>query len=176
MKQTAIILAAGLLLPILAMAQEGPPKPTAEHKKLEVITGTWSVEGEVKPNPMGPGGKMSEDEKCDWMDGGFYVICHTQFKSANSGNGTALSVFGYSPEDKVYTYKEFNSWGETMESRGAVEGDTWTWNSDEKMGDKSMKGRFTMKFSSPTSYSFTYEMSSDGAKWTLVVDGKATKK
>jgi hypothetical protein len=44
------------------------------------------------------------------------------------------------------------------------------------MGDKIMKGRFIMKMTSATSYNFTYEMSSDGAKWTMAVDGKATKK
>jgi hypothetical protein len=43
------------------------------------------------------------------------------------------------------------------------------------MGNTMMKGRFTMKFTSPASYSFTYEMSPDGAKWTPVVDGKASK-
>jgi hypothetical protein len=33
-----------------------------------------------------------------------------------------------------------------------------------------------MKFTSSTSYNFTYEMSPDGAKWTAVVEGKAIKK
>jgi hypothetical protein len=38
-----------------------------------------------------------------------------------------------------------------------------------------MKGRFTMKITSSTSYNFTYEMSEDGTKWTNVLEGKATK-
>jgi hypothetical protein len=85
-------------------------------------------------------------------------------------------VIGYSAADKAYTYREFNSWGEFEDSRGMLDGATWTWTSDEKMGDTVMKGRFTMKFTSSSSYTFTYETSSDGAKWTAVVDGKATKK
>jgi hypothetical protein len=32
-----------------------------------------------------------------------------------------------------------------------------------------------MKIISPTAYNFSYEMSQDGTKWTLVMDGKATK-
>ena len=40
--------------------------------------------------------------------------------------------------------------------------DTWTWTNDQKMGDMTMKGRFTMKVTSPTSYNFMYEMSQDG--------------
>ena len=38
-----------------------------------------------------------------------------------------------------------------------------------------MKGRFTMKIASPTSYTFMSEMSEDGTKWSTVMDGKATK-
>ena len=47
---------------------------------------------------------------------------------------------------------------------------------DEKMGDKMVKGRFTMKMTSSASYDFMYETSPDGSKWTTAVDGKATKK
>jgi hypothetical protein len=43
------------------------------------------------------------------------------------------------------------------------------------MGNSMGKGRFMMKFTSPSSYTFTYETSPDGAKWTSVVDGKASK-
>jgi hypothetical protein len=91
------------------------------------------------------------------------------------GDGTGISVMGYSADDKAYTYREFNSWGEFDDSKGSVDGDTWTWTSDEKMGPNTMKGRFTMKITSPTSYNFMFEMSQDGTKWTTVMDGKATK-
>jgi hypothetical protein len=82
---------------------------------------------------------------------------------------------GYSPDDKAYTYRELNSWGEFTDSKGSVDGDIWTWTSDEKMGSTTMKGRFTMKVLSPTSYNFSYDMSPDGTKWTTVMDGKAIK-
>jgi len=64
-----------------------------------------------------------------------------------------------------------------MDSKGSADDsdNTWTWTSDEKMAGKMMKGRFTMKFVSPTSYTFTYLMSEDGIKWVLLMDGQATK-
>lgn len=176
MRRPGIILAAALVLAATALAQESAPKPAPEHKKLEIFTGAWVLEGDVKPNPMGPGGKLSENESCEWMDGEFFVVCHVDFKTASSGTGSGLSVIGYSTSAKAYTYREFNSWGEFEDSRGTLEGDTWTWTSDEKMGDTVVKGRFAMKFTSPTAYIFTYETSPDGAKWTEVVEGKATKK
>jgi len=174
MKTLAMISAAWLVLVAVALAQMEMPKPGPEHKKLDVFAGSWTLDGDIKPGPMGPGGKMTETEKCEWMDGGFFLVCHSDFKGV-MGSGTGVSYMGYSNDDKAYTYREFNSWGEFDDSKGSVDGDTWTWTSDEKMNGMAMKGRFTMKITSPTSYNFSFEMSQDGTKWTTVMDGKATK-
>jgi len=174
MKTLAMISAAWLVLVAVALAQMEMPKPGPEHKKLDIFAGSWTLDGDIKPGPMGPGGKMTETEKCEWMDGGFFLVCHSDFKGV-MGGGTGVSYMGYSNDDKAYTYREFNSWGEFENSKGSVDGDTWTWTSDEKMNGMAMKGRFTMKITSPTSYNFSFEMSQDGTKWTTVMDGKATK-
>jgi hypothetical protein len=171
-----MILAAALMLAAAAMAQMEPPKPDPELKKLDVFAGTWTLDGNMKPGMMGPGGSMTENEKCEWMDGGFYLVCHSEYKSASMGNGVGLSVMGYSADDKAYKYREFSSTGEFVDSRGKLEGDTWTWTSDDKMGGMTMKGRFTMKMTSASSYNFMFEMSQDGTKWTTMMDGKGTKK
>jgi hypothetical protein len=173
MKKAGMALAVCTILAASALAQE-LPKPGPELKKLDVLTGSWTLDGEMKPGAMGPGGKMTEIQKCEWMDGEFFLVCHADFKSS-MGDGSGISVMGYSKDDKVYTYREFNSWGEFEDSRGSLDGDTWTWLGDEKEGGMVMKGRFTMKITSPTSYNFTFEMSQDGTKWTTVMDGKATK-
>jgi hypothetical protein len=175
MKRVGILLAAWLMGSVAALSQTEPPKPGPELKKLDVLAGSWTVEGDIKPGPMGSAGKMTEIQKCEWMEGGYFLVCHVDYKSS-MGNGYGMGVMGYSKDDKAYTYHEFNSWGESMDSKGGVDGDTWTWSSDEKMGDKIMKGRFIMKMTSSTSYDFTYETSPDGAKWTMAVDGKANKK
>jgi hypothetical protein len=174
MKTTGMMLTACLLISASALAQMEMPKPGPEHKKLDMFAGSWTLDGDMKASPMGPGGKMTETEKCAWMEGGFFVVCNSIFKSS-MGDGTGISVMGYSADDKAYTYREFNSWGEFDDSKGSVDGDTWTWTSDEKMGPNTMKGRFTMKIVSPTSYNFMFEMSQDGTKWTTIMDGRATK-
>ncbi len=157
-----------------ALAQTEMPKPGPEHKKLDMFAGSWTLDGDMKAGAMGPGGSVNETEKCEWMEGGFFLLCRADFKSA-MGNGSGLSVMGYSSDDKAYTYREFNSFGEFMESKGSAEGDTWIWTGEEKMNGVTMKGRFTMKIASPTSYTFTSEISQDGTKWTTIMDGKATK-
>lgn len=174
MKTIAMIVATWAVLAISAAAQMDMPKPGAEVKKLEMFSGSWTLDGDMKPSSMGPGGKTTQNKKCEWMEGGFFLMCKMDFKNP-MGNGSGLTIMGYSTEDKNYVYREFNSWGEFMDSKGTLDGDTWTWVNDEKMNDMTMKWRFVMKVTSATSYDFTYEMSQDGSKWTMVMDGKATK-
>ena len=175
MRRTGMICALWLSVIVVAVAQTQPPKPGSELKKLDMFTGMWTLDGSMKPGMMGPGGSTTESDKCEWMEGGFYVVCHSTYKMEGMGSGVGLSVLGYSSDDKVYTYREFNSFGEFDDSKGMLDGDTWTWTNEEKMGGMAMKGRYTIKVTSATSYNFMYEMSQDGTKWTTVVDGKATK-
>lgn len=175
MKKLATLLVATFALSLASAAQMDMPKPGPEVKKLDIFVGSWTLDGTVKEHTMAPAGSMTELEKCEWQEGGFFLICHSDYKGT-MGSGTGLSVMGYSTDEKAYTYREFNSFGEFTDSRGSVDGNTWTWTNDEKMGATTMKGKFIMKMTSSTTYDFSYDMSEDGAKWTTIMDGKATKK
>jgi hypothetical protein len=164
-----------LILTASVSAQMPKPKPAPELSQLDYFAGDWTSEGDMKPGPMGPGGKFTSTDQAHWMEGKFYLVMHSKFKGA-MGDGVSLSVMGYDPEKKVYTYNEFNSMGQPNHSEGTVDGDTWNWTSDENMGGQTFKGRYTMKVLSPTSYTFKYEMSKDGTEWKTMMEGKATKK
>jgi uncharacterized protein DUF1579 len=151
-----------------------PPKPGPEMKRLEYFVGNWTSELEMKPSSFGPGGKMTSKDQTEWMPGGFFVVTHSKWTGA-MGDGTGLAVMGYNADEKVYTYNDFNSVGEAGYSKGTVNGDTWTWTSIVKMGDKKMNGRFTLKELSPTSYSFKFETAPEGGEWSTVMEGKSTK-
>ena len=174
MRRIGMVLGVGLVLAAATVAQTEPPKPAPELKTLDVLVGTWTLEGDMKPGMMGPGGSMKENEKCEWMDGGFYLVCHGEYKSS-MGKGTILSVMGYNAEDKTYTYLEFDSSGAFAEAKGSLGGDTWTWMGNYKAGRIAIKSRFTMTITSATSYDFSFEVSQDGTKWTTFMNGKATK-
>ena len=79
-----------------------PPKPGPEHKRLEYFVGKWTSEGEMKASPMGPAGKMSSTDTCEWFEGRFAVICRSDGKSP-MGPMKSVGILSYSPEDKVYT-------------------------------------------------------------------------
>jgi len=173
MKFLAVLLV-GIVCLTGASAQ-APPKPAPEVQKIGYFVGNWTSEGDMKATQMGPGGKVSIQEEGKWMDGNFFVVFHSSFKSA-MGDGTGIAIMGYDPQENAYTYDEYNSMGEANHFKGTVAGDTWTWTSEIKMGPQTVKGRFTQKIVSPTSYTFKFEMSMDGTTWNLIMDGKTTKK
>jgi hypothetical protein len=78
------------------------------------------------------------------MDGGFFLVTQSEFKGA-MGKGTETSYMGYDNDDKMYTYDSFNTLGEADHAKGNVDGDTWTWHSETRMGPQTTKGRLTIK-------------------------------
>ena len=164
-----------LLFAIPAHTQTAPPKPGPEVQKLGYFAGNWTLDGEVKPGPAGPGGKMIGSGKYSWLDGGFFLEGRDESHGGGMGDSSDLAVMGYNPDEKVYTYHAFENTGVVSIYTGTVEGDTWTWHSEDKMGGKVMKGRYTVKVLSPTSYTFKFETASDAGDWTTVMEGKATK-
>ena len=159
---------------LCAHAQTPAPQPAPELKNVGYFLGSWTLEGDIKAGPAGPGGKMTIHEHCEWLSPESFLVCHSSYSGA-MGSGDGLSVMGYNAGGKTYTYDEYNSLGEAEHSTGTFTGDTWIWAADEKMGGQVIKGRFTIMVLSPTSYSFKYEMSPDGTNWTDVMDGKASK-
>ena len=138
--------------------------------------GKWTAEGEMKPGPMGPGGKMKSSDTCEWFDGRFSVICRAE-GTGPMGPGKNLGILGYSTEEKVYTYYGVDNSGMTMASvpRGNVKGDTWTYTDESMMGGNKVKSRVTIKEVSPASHTFRMEMQGPDGKWVPVTESTSTK-
>lgn len=173
---TVLAVALSLIGGIRVMGQgpAGAPQPSPEHKKLAVFVGTWKDEAEMKPSPFGPGGKMSLTETCEWFTGGFSLVCHSE-TTGFMGDVKTLTVLNYDPGEKVYTYYGLNSMGQSDLAKGIVEGDTWTWNGESKMGGKLIHSRSTIKLPSPDSATMKSEISVDGGPWTPVMELKGSR-
>lgn len=167
-----------LALSSVAAAQQppAPPKPTAEHQKLGYFVGSWTSSGDMKPSPFGPGGKVTGTETCEWFAGNFSVVCRSEGTSP-MGPMKSLGIMGYAADEKVYTFYGTDNMGMNSGTvaRGSVQGDTWTFTDEAMMMGQKIKSRWVMKVSSPTSYTFRWEME-QGGKWATVMDGTATKK
>jgi hypothetical protein len=176
-KRVTVLLAVCVMffvISIQAQAPQGPPKPGPELKRLSYNIGTWNIVGEAKPFGPMPGGKLTATEKCEWYSGGFFVTCHSQ-GTGPMGPGKSVSFLGYDPNEKVYTYRAFTSTGDAIDAKGTVNGDTWNWTADSKMGDTKMSVRVTIKEVSQTEYTFKLEMSQNGGEFSVVQETTAHK-
>jgi hypothetical protein len=159
------------------IAQAGPaPKPGPEHAKLGYFVGKWNTTGEMKPGPMGPGGKTTMSDDCQWFEGGFSVICRSE-GTTPMGASKSIGILGYSPETKAYTYYGIDNSSMTMTSipRGTLAGGTWTYTDEGMMEGKKVKSRVTIKELSPTSYTFRMEMQGPDGKWLPLSESTSTK-
>jgi hypothetical protein len=168
---------AALGLPIAHAAQApGAAKPGPEHQRLGYFVGKWTTEGEVKPGPMGPAGKISSTDTCEWFDGRFSVICRGDGMTP-AGPAKNLGILGYSIEEKVYTYYGVDNTNMSMASvpRGTVQAGTWTYLDESVMGGKKMKSRVTIKEQPPSAYTFLLEVQGPDGKWLPIMESKSTK-
>ena len=171
---TLVALSSGIAL---AQAPAGPPKPGPEHQRLGYFVGSWHSEAEVKPNPFMPAGKMTTDGTCAWFEGGFAVVCNSSGTSP-MGPTKAIGIMGYSTEEKVYTYGGVDNGPMAMTSvpRGTVKGSAWVYEDESKFGGKLVKFRYLMNESSPTSYTFKWQMLGEDGTWQTLIEGTSTKK
>ncbi len=181
MRRSSSILAAYAVISVIGVhlaAAQSPqaPKPGPEQARLGYFVGKWNAEGEMKPGPMGAGGKMSTIDNCEWFDGRFSVICRSEGKTP-MGPSSSIGILGYSPEEKVYTYYGVDNSGMTMSTvaRGTRQGDTWTYTDEGMMGGAKVKSRVVIKELSPASYTFKMEMQGPDGKWMPMMESKNTK-
>jgi hypothetical protein len=159
----------------VALAQApAPPKPGPEHKALAYFVGNWTGEGEMKPGPLGPGGKITSTDSCQSFEGGFQVVCRGK-GTGPMGPMTSLGVMAYSAADKGYTYYGIDNMGTSELSTGQKSGSSWTFGATTNFGGQTFKSRYTVVEVSPTSYTFKWETSADGTKWATLMEGKSTK-
>jgi len=160
----------------LQFAAAQAPKPSPEHARLGYFVGKWTAEGEMKPGPMGPGGKMTSSDNCEWFEGRFSVICRSE-GTTPMGPTKSIGILSYSPEEKVYTYYGVDNSNMTMASvpRGTLRGDTWTYTDEGMMGGQKVKSRVTIKELPPRSYSFRMEIQGPDGKWMPMMETKNTR-
>ena len=177
MRRTIASVIGAVAVCVAGVAAQGPPtKPTPEHKKLEYFVGKWTTTGEMKASPMGPGGKISASDTCEWFQGGFAVVCNS-LGTGPSGPMKSIGIMGYNAEQKVYTYYGLDNTAMVMMSaaKGTVSGDTWTYVDEGTMGGQPFKTRFTLKTASPSSYTFRWELLGPDKNWTEILEGTSTK-
>jgi len=158
----------------LAAAQGAPqqPKPGPELEKLGVFAGTWKVAGQYLTEPKGLyEGTMG----CEWFTGGFALVCKGDL-TGNRGPSSALYIFGYSAQDKAYTWYSSGSAGTGRTVLQLhVDGNKWTCDNETPYQGKPAKYHYDWVIESPSSYTYKMFRSVDGAAPVQVYDVKMTR-
>lgn len=148
---------------------------SGDLKKLQYFIGSWALTGNTKTSPFGAGGKFTGTEQNEWAADGLSVISKWS-DTLPTGNDTGKGTYRYDFIQKVYKYHGISSDGETEDSTGSIEGETWTWLSNPRApSGKIMQGRLIQTITSPRSYDFKFEITSQGGEWMTVREGKAEK-
>ena len=175
MLKAILALAAASSAAVPASAQ-GAPQPGPEQQRLGYFVGRWKAEGEIKASPMGPGGKMSSTDDCQWFEGRFSVICRSEGQGPG-GPMKSIGILGYSAGEKAYTYYGVDNTGMSMSTvpKGTVSGKTWTYTDENTMGGQKVKSRVTLVEESPTAYTFRMEIQGPDGKWIPTMESRNTK-
>ena len=175
MSRIAII---ALLLSALALAQapmqNAAPGLTLQHQAMSFFLGDWTASGTSKISPKSPGAPFTLKEHGEFVTGGYFLETKTSLKGP-LGTVNSQRVMGYNVEDKVYTYNVYNSLGEHQVALGHLNGNTWVWNSEEKLNGVVVKGRYTIVENGPNTFTFKSEVADPKGGWATVMEGTATR-
>ncbi len=176
MKRITILLFLLVACFATAMQAQAPaPKPDPALKKLSVLVGHWTFEGEFKPGPLGPGGKTTGEFNCRMILGGFFLQCQMSGKVAES-EMRDLEIYGYDPVNKNFSSAYYFGDGSRITAVLTITGNTWTFAGKWTVAGKQYQFKDSVTLA-PDLMSATEkaEISADGETSTPVVEDKWTK-
>jgi len=148
------------------------PTPTAEHRRLERLAGTWSGEETLFPSPWMPEERRAKGRLRARMEvGGLFLV--TDYQEAQGGEVTfrGHGVYGWDPELRAYTMHWFDSMGgggPQGPARGTWHEDTLTF---ERQGPEGW-ARYVYVLEAPNRLTFRIESSQDGSHWSTFLEGR----
>ncbi|MDH3252667.1 MAG: DUF1579 domain-containing protein [Ignavibacteria bacterium] len=146
------------------------PKPSAGHRKLEMLAGDWEGEERMYPSQWDPkGGTAVGRTRSRMAVGGFALV--TDYEQERSG---VVGFFGhgfytYDPKKELYSLVWLDSTGSPPEVFvGGFNGDVLTLSHE----GPPMHVRLTWDLTKAGSISSKMEMSEDGVTWKKLFDAE----
>lgn len=151
------------------------PKLLDEHRKLKAFAGTWVGEEKIHPSPWDAKGGSATSRFQTRVDlDGFFVTADYVQERGGQASYRGHGVFGYDPQQKVYTMHWFDSMGSGTPARvaGNWEGSRLTFEGKNPMGHF----RYIYQFEGESRIAFSIENSQDGKSWSPFLESKFTRK
>ena len=150
------------------------PKPSAAHKKLHKLEGTWNGDEVHSPSPHDPkGGEAKAKVKNKVSLDGFAVVQEYQQKRNGKNNFAGHAIFRYDAQANEYQMMWMDSMGGPANTfRGTFDGKVLNLTASSEQGHM----RCTFEFPKKDSYVFTMDASPDGTPWFPFMTGRYKKK
>lgn len=150
------------------------PKPTAEHKKLELLAGTWIGEEKMAPSLWDPAGGTATGRVSNRVSlDGFNVIQDYEQERGGKVTFRGHGVFGYDANAQCYVLHWWDSMGFGVHDySGKFEGDVLSLTYQSPHGHH--RCRFDM--GKAGRYTFQMDMSQDGKAWKNMMEGNYSKR
>lgn len=160
---TPLVMAAVLLLPCTAVAQQSPAQKT-----LDPMVGRWRVEVDLKATPLTQAAKATGTEVCEWF-ADRHVVCRSEAKGA-AGTYSQMRTFSYVPARKDYAVYAVDSLGTALLANGQMSDDTWTFTTNQP----AFNIRLTLKMT-PGAYTAVAEYSGLDGKYLPLSEVTGTR-
>jgi hypothetical protein len=177
MKRITILLFLSVFSFSTAMQAQAPaPKPDPEMKKLSVFVGHWTLDGEYKPGPLGPGGKYTGEMACQMVLGGSFMQCRLTEKGL-AGASHYLVLSGYDSVNKNFATEWYFDDGSRAVGAISMAGNTWNFAAKKwAAAGKQIPFKSTFTLAPDlASATQTSEISVDGTTWAPWFETKYTK-
>lgn len=157
-------------------AQTPASQPSPELKKLyDFMGGHWTIPGDSKPGPLGPGGKVVEDYHGELILGGSFFQGRWTIKGP-SGESQGIEIEAYDPVNKNFVSHWYMSGGSTFIGTSTVSGNTIKWEGKQIVGGKPYLIRISKTLESDLmSGPGKGEVSVDGKTWLPLFECQWTK-
>jgi hypothetical protein len=164
-----------LVFAVSLWAQTQAPKPNPELKKLNVMVGHWTYEGEYKAGPTGPSGNAKGDEFIQWINGGFFLQ-DLEIEKVAQGETRMALIYAYDPVSKNIVCTALGSDGSKFSGIVTVSGNALTLEGKFLVAGKENFLKSTLVVAADLmTMAQKAEISADGKTWAPFFEGKMTK-
>ncbi|MHC1767250.1 MAG: DUF1579 family protein [Verrucomicrobiia bacterium] len=174
-RRLALITAVGIFTAAVVLANDKPPQPGPEHKKLGIWVGEWTYEFTAQPSPFGPGGKFVGKQTAQPILSGFFVEFNGEEKGPH-GTLQWREIDGYDAPNQCYRWNWFGNDGTVFNATYTIDGNTVPFSGTNIIKGKPYPCRGTIIFNPDFSTSVQkMEMNIDGKTWTPFWEGRYVK-
>jgi hypothetical protein len=154
---------------------QSAPEPEPELKKLQVLVGRWTYDGEYKSGFWGPGGKKQGEATYRFILHGF-VLEGQETEKSGDGQSHLLEIDAYDVVNRHISSSVYTDDGTTYSAVISLAGNTITWEGTVSFEGKQFRVRAPFVLSSDgTSGTARGELSPDGKTWQTYFEAKYSR-